>query len=208
MEVVSIVLHQWKLSVLYYINGSCQYCITSMEVVSIVLHQWTLSLLYDINGSQHYCTSSMEAIIIVLHQWKQSLSYYINESNHYCTPSMQAVMIVLHQWKQSLFYYINRSHHYCTTLMEAIIIALHQLKLLWHMPHDIILLATPKNSNNYQLLFEQPSSGYFHATPCISSDLWSPSHDLLASPSLLTVTSHQRSVGINASSSCSSCLHS
>ena len=52
---------------------------------------------------------------------------------------------------------------------------------LWHMPHGITLLATPKNGNNYLLLFEQPSSGLFHATSYVSSYLCSHSHDFLAS---------------------------
>ena len=48
------------------------------------------------------------------------------------------------------------------------------------MPHGIVLLATLKNNDNCYLLFEQLSSGHFHATPCVSSYLWFPSHDLLA----------------------------
>ena len=50
---------------------------------------------------------------------------------------------------------------------------------LWHMPHGIILLTSPRNNSCY-LLFEQPFSGHFHTAPCISSYLWFPSHDLLA----------------------------
>ena len=48
------------------------------------------------------------------------------------------------------------------------------------MPHGIVLLTSLKNNNSCYLLFEQPSSGHFHATPRISSYLWFPSHDLLA----------------------------
>ena len=61
---------------------------------------------------------------------------------------------------------------------------------LWHMLHGIVLLAILKNNYNWYLLFEQPSSGHFHATPFVSSNLWFPSHDLLALPSPLMVTSH------------------
>ena len=38
-----------------------------------------------------------------------------------------------------------------------------------------------KKNNSCYLLFEQPSSGHFHATPFVSSYLCSPSRDLLAS---------------------------
>ena len=76
------------------------------------------------------------------------------------------------------------------------------------MPHSIVLLATLKNNDNCYLLFEQPSSCHFHATPCISCYLWFPSYDLLA----LTKSTHchfsPRSEGTNASSSSSSYLHS
>ena len=76
------------------------------------------------------------------------------------------------------------------------------------MPHDIVLLATLKNNDNCYLLFEQPSSGYFHTTPFVSSYLWFPSHDLLA----LTKSTHghfsPRLEGTNASSSSSSYLRS
>ena len=76
------------------------------------------------------------------------------------------------------------------------------------MPHGIVLLATLKNNDNCYLLFEQPSSGHFHATPCVSSYLWFPSHDLLT----FTKSTHShfspRSEETNASSSCSSYLHS
>ena len=51
---------------------------------------------------------------------------------------------------------------------------------MWHMPHGIILLTSPRNNNSCYLLFEQPYSGHFHITPCVSSYLWVPSHDLLA----------------------------
>ena len=112
MEVVSIVLHQWKLSALYYINGSCQYCTISMEAVSIVLHQWKLSVLSYINGRYHY---------IVRHKCKLALLYFINGSNHYCTTSMEAIIIVLHQWKLSVLYYMNWSYHYCTTSIKVIV---------------------------------------------------------------------------------------
>ena len=37
---------------------------------------------------------------------------------------------------------------------------------VWHMPHCIFLLATPRNGNIYCLLSEQPSSHDFHATSC------------------------------------------
>ena len=47
------------------------------------------------------------------------------------------------------------------------------------MPHGVILLTSPRSNNSCYLLFEQPSSGHFHATPCVSSYLWFPSHDLL-----------------------------
>ena len=52
--------------------------------------------------------------------------------------------------------------------------------LLWHMPHGIILLTSPRNNDSCNLLFEQPFSSHFHTTPCISSYLWLLSHDLLA----------------------------
>ena len=76
------------------------------------------------------------------------------------------------------------------------------------MPHGVTLLATPRNNDNCCLLFEQLSSGHFHATPCVSSNLYSSSHDLLAS----TKSTHRhfspRPEGTDASSSSSSCLHS
>ena len=52
---------------------------------------------------------------------------------------------------------------------------------LWYMPHGIIFITSPKNNNSCYLLFEQPSSGHFYTTPCISSYLCFPSHDFLAS---------------------------
>ena len=79
---------------------------------------------------------------------------------------------------------------------------------LWHMPHGITLLTSPRNNDSCYLLFEQPFSGHFQATPCASSYLWFPSHDLLA----LTKSTHchfsSRLKGTNASSSSSSYLHS
>ena len=81
-------------------------------------------------------------------------------------------------------------------------------KTLWHMPDGITLLATPKNGNNYYLLFEQPSSGHCHATPCVSSYLWSPSHDFLAFTKSSRHYISPRSEGTYATSSSSSCLHS
>ena len=38
--------------------------------------------------------------------------------------------------------------------------------VMWHMPHGIVLLTSPRNNNSCYLLFEQPSSFHFHATPC------------------------------------------
>ena len=81
--------------------------------------------------------------------------------------------------------------------------------------HDSVAHATwhhsshlPRINNSCYMLFEQPSSGRFHATPCVSSYLWFPSHDLLA----LTKSTHchfsPRSEGTNASSSSSSNLNS
>ena len=67
---------------------------------------------------------------------------------------------------------------------------------------------SPRNNNSWYLPFEQPSSGHFHSTPCVSSYLWFPSHDLLAFTKSTTVTSHLRSEGTNASSSSSSYLYS
>ena len=52
------------------------------------------------------------------------------------------------------------------------------------MLHGVVLHTSPKNNNSCYLLFEQPSSGHFHATPCVSSYLCSPSHDFLASTKL------------------------
>ena len=61
---------------------------------------------------------------------------------------------------------------------------------LWHMPHGIALLATPKNGNNYYLLLEQPSSRRFHAQSCVSSSLCSSSQTSapLESPLAATLT--------------------
>ena len=52
--------------------------------------------------------------------------------------------------------------------------------VMWHMPHGIILLTSPRNNDSCYLLFEQPFSSHFHGTPCVSSYLWFLSHDLLA----------------------------
>ena len=87
-------------------------------------------------------------------------------------------------------------------------IAKWKKNMMWHMPHGITLLATPKNNVNFCLLFEQPSSGHFHATPCVSSYLCTHSHDLLASTKSTHCYFSPRSEGTNASSSSSSCLHS
>ena len=51
---------------------------------------------------------------------------------------------------------------------------------LWHMPHGIILRNSSRNNDSCYLLFEQPFSSHFHATPCVSSYLWFLFHDLLA----------------------------
>ena len=75
------------------------------------------------------------------------------------------------------------------------------------MPHGIVLLTSPKNNNSCYLLFEQPSSGHFHAT-CASSYLCSPSRNLLASTKSTHCHLSPRSEETNASSSSSSCLHS
>ena len=80
--------------------------------------------------------------------------------------------------------------------------------VLWHMPHGIILLATLKKNDNCYLLFEQPSSGHLHATPCVSSYLWFPSHDLLALNNSTHCHFSPSLEGTNASSSSSSYLHS
>ena len=80
--------------------------------------------------------------------------------------------------------------------------------MLWHMPHGIILLTSPRNNNSCYLLFQQLSSGHFHATPCILSYLWFPSHDLLAFTKSTHCHFFPRSEGTNAYSSSSSYLHS
>ena len=76
------------------------------------------------------------------------------------------------------------------------------------MPHGIVLLTSPRNNNSCYLLFEQPSSGHFHATPFVSSYLWFPSYDLSA----FTKSTHCRfspKIRRNyAPSSSSSYLHS
>ena len=59
------------------------------------------------------------------------------------------------------------------------------------MPHCIALLATPKNGNNYYLLFEQPSSRRFHATSCVSSSLCSSSQNFCSSSKSTSCNSHQ-----------------
>ena len=76
------------------------------------------------------------------------------------------------------------------------------------MPHGVTLLATPRNNDNCCLLFEQPSSGYFHATPWVSSYLCSLFDELLTSTTSTYCCFSPRSEGTNASSSSSSCLHS
>ena len=76
------------------------------------------------------------------------------------------------------------------------------------MPHGIVLLATLNNNDNCYLLFEQPSSGHFHATPCVSSYFWFPSHDLLALSKSTHCHFSPKLEGTNASSSSSSYLHS
>ena len=43
------------------------------------------------------------------------------------------------------------------------------LSRVWHMPHGIFLLDTPKSTNIYHLLSEQPSKHDSHATYCILS---------------------------------------
>ena len=72
----------------------------------------------------------------------------------------------------------------------------------------IVLLTTLKNNDNCYLLFEQPSSGHFHATSCVSSYLWFPSHDLLARTKSTHCHFSARLEGTNASYSSSSYLHS
>ena len=79
---------------------------------------------------------------------------------------------------------------------------------LWHIPHGIILLASPRNNNSCYLLFEKPPSGYFHATLCVSSYLWLPSHDLLAFTKSTHCHFSLRSEETNGFSSSSSYLHS
>ena len=67
---------------------------------------------------------------------------------------------------------------------------------MWHMPHGIILLTSHKNNNCCYLLFEQPASHHFHATPCVSSYLCFPSHNFLASTKSTRSTSHQDQKGL------------
>ena len=59
---------------------------------------------------------------------------------------------------------------------------------VWHMPHGITLLATPKNGNNYYLLFKQPSSRRFHSTFCVSSSICYSSITSVPVPSALAAT--------------------
>ena len=63
-------------------------------------------------------------------------------------------------------------------------------RLLWHTLHGITLIATPKNGNNYHLLFAQPSSCRSHATSCVSSSLCS-SRNFYASTKSTRCNSHQ-----------------
>ena len=63
-----------------------------------------------------------------------------------------------------------------------------RVRLVWHMPHGIALLATPKNGNSYYLLFEQPSSRHFHAISCVSSSLCSSSQTTEPLPGPLAAT--------------------
>ena len=68
---------------------------------------------------------------------------------------------------------------------------------VWHMPHGITLLATPKNGNNYQLLFKQPSivatfTQHLASHPT-SAPLLTTSSPL---PSPFAVTSHQDQKGL------------
>ena len=80
--------------------------------------------------------------------------------------------------------------------------------MVWHMPHGIILLTSPRNKDSCYLLFELLFSSHFHATPCISSYLWFPPHDLLAFTKSTHCPFSPRSEGTNACSSSSSYIHS
>ena len=67
---------------------------------------------------------------------------------------------------------------------------------LWHMPHSVVLLTSPKNNNSCYPLFEQPSSGHFQrhlASHPTSAPLLTTSSPL---PSPLTVTSRQDQKGL------------
>ena len=69
----------------------------------------------------------------------------------------------------------------------------------WHRPS-----CHSQEQRNCYLLFEQPSSGHVHTTPCVSSYLWFASHDLLAFTKSTHCHFSHRSEGTNASSSASS----
>ena len=70
------------------------------------------------------------------------------------------------------------------------VLSLPVLEYLWHMPHFIVLFASPKNNNSCYLLFEQPASHPFQAAPCTSSLLYSSSQTSapLLSPLTSTLT--------------------
>ena len=62
------------------------------------------------------------------------------------------------------------------------------LDAMWHMPHGVVLLTSPKNNNSCYLLFEQPASHLFQATPCTSPLLYSSSQTSAPLPSPLNST--------------------
>ena len=95
-----------------------------------------------------------------------------------CDQPHMHVTSLIWMWPAS---YACGKHHVHVTSLTCLWPAFHECDQVWHMPHGVTLLATPRNNDNCCLIFEQPSSGHFHTTPCVSSYLCSPSHDLLAS---------------------------
>ena len=69
------------------------------------------------------------------------------------------------RWTFSISYKMLTNYVYYYKLLPTLLLSIRfsYRFVLWHMPHGINLLATPKNNYSYYLLCEQPSPGRIHS---------------------------------------------
>ena len=95
---------------------------SEIQLVTMVLHFWSLSIWYFISEAFLYGTSFLKPLYMVLHFWSFSIWYFISEAFLYGTSFLKPFYMVLHFWSLSIWYFISEAFLYGTSFLKPFII--------------------------------------------------------------------------------------